>query len=99
MSKDELIVFINNYLFSPPIVTFDWMRKKDLQDLAKQHNLLGWTRMNKENLRKFLDNQRRKQRNLMDLGNPEIDAPVLAPEKAPFPAKKETDPTKMKRED
>ena len=99
MNKDELIVFINNYLFSPPILTFDWMRKEDLQFLARKHNLRGWTKMNKENLRKFLDNQRRKPRNLMDLENPEINVSVLTPEKAPFPAKKETDPTKKERED
>ena len=99
MNKDELIVFINDYLFSPPIVTFDWMRKEDLQKLARQHNLQGWARMSKENLRKFLDNQRRQPRNLMDLENPEINVPVLVPEKAPFPAKKKTDPEKKERGD
>ena len=41
MNKDELIVFINDYLFSPPIYTFDWMRKEDLHFLAKKHNLRG----------------------------------------------------------
>ena len=99
MKKDELAVFINDYLFSPPIFTFDWMRKEDLQALARKRNLRGWTRMNKENLRKFLDNQGRKQRNLMNLPDPKIDAPVLVPEKAPFPAKEETDPAKKKRRD
>ena len=55
--------------------------------------------MSKEELRKFLDSQRRSSKNLMDLENPEINAPVLVPEKAPFPAKKETDPAKKKQED
>ena len=76
------------------------MRKEDLQFLAKKHNLRGWSKMSKEKLRKFLDSQRRPSRNLMDLVNPEINAPVLVPEKAPFPVKKETpDPAKKKQKD
>ena len=94
MKKDELAIFINNYLFSPPISTFDWMRKEDLQLLARKHNLRGWTRMGKDELRNYLDregfrrSQRTQPKNLMDLEVPEINAPVLAPEKAPFPEKK-----------
>ena len=92
--KDDLAIFINNYLFSPPIITLDWMRKEDLQAVAKKHNLRGWSRMSKEELRNFLDQeevrrrQRLQSRNLMDLEVPEINVPVLVPEKAPFPKKK-----------
>ena len=92
--KDDLAIFINNYFFSPPIITLDWMRKEDLQAVARKHNLRGWSRMGKEELRTFLDREgaRRSQmaqpKNLMDLEVPEINAPVLAPEKAPFPEKK-----------
>ena len=91
MNKDELAIFINNYLFSPPIITLDWMRKEDLQALARQHNLRGWTRMTKDELRKFLDNHgprgfsQKQPINLMDQPITEINVPVLAPEKAPFP--------------
>ena len=92
--KDDLAIFINNYFFSPPIITLDWMRKEDLQAVARKHNLRGWSRMGKEELRNFLDQeevrrrQRLQSRNLMDLEVPEINAPVLVPEKAPFPKKK-----------
>ena len=50
--------------------------------------------MGKEELRNFLDQeevrrrQRLQSRNLMDLEVPEINVPVLVPEKAPFPKKK-----------
>ena len=85
MKKDKLIHFINDYLFSPPIQTFNWQRKSDLQDLARKNNLKGWSRLTKNELRKFLNNQRRQKTNIMDSENPQIHAPVLLPEKAPFP--------------
>ena len=88
MKKGELIIFLNNYLFSPPIPVPEWLTKEELQNLARKHNLRGWSGLNKEDLRKFIINQRHKTKNLMDLENPEISAPVLIPEKGPFPMPK-----------
>ena len=99
MNKGELIIFLNNYLFSPPILMPEWLTKKELQNLARKHNLRGWSGLNKEDLRNFIISQRRRTKNLMDLENLEISAPVLIPERGPFPVKPKPLPPKTEYEE